>query len=587
MAQGDGRTLTWSSFNKPVLITRNGNQTAFNYGPDRARYKQVATAGNKTTITTYTGSIYEQRQILENSTTTYENIHYIQAGGQVIASFTTFGNGPNLTTFTDEDTEGTLLYLHRDHQGSVDAITDVGGYVVDRLSFDAFGTRRMADWNTVIGQLVLNTNVTRGYTGHEHLDGVDLIHMNGRVYDAKLGRFLSADPFVQQPQNLQSLNRYSYVVNNPLTNVDPSGFILGKLFGGIGKLFKAVTSAISSVLQNPYVRLALGIAAGFGAAALVNSAVNAANAAVIAASAGPVAVAGAGVSAATGAVLAGAAGGFAGGLVASGGDLRSAIIGGITGGAAGFIGSSRAFGAVGRITARRVAAHGIVGGARAEAQGGSFKSGFVSSAFTKSVSNVIERAADANPLAGGVAAAVVGGTASRLTGGKFQNAALTTAFQYLYNQAMTAGERFAENYRRSYGFGAKVRGFFSGVGTIFKGGYRSIRFVGRGTGLLGQEEYDDFTREAEIVDKAAEVLYKSDAVRAEIGVRVISAGQNIHFTDYDIAKVTGRALTGAILSPLGVLATIGDVTNAVEVGVETGNERLLESAVEGFIFGDY
>jgi hypothetical protein len=48
--------------------------------------------------------------------------------------------------------------------------------------------------------------------------------MNGRVQDPVLGRFISADPFVQAPYNGQSLNRYSYVWNNPLSLVDPSGF---------------------------------------------------------------------------------------------------------------------------------------------------------------------------------------------------------------------------------------------------------------------------------------------------------------------------------------------------------------------------
>ena len=53
-------------------------------------------------------------------------------------------------------------------------------------------------------------------------------HMNGRVYDPALGRFLSPDPFVQDPDNSQSFNRYSYTQNNPLSYTDPSGFTCGK-----------------------------------------------------------------------------------------------------------------------------------------------------------------------------------------------------------------------------------------------------------------------------------------------------------------------------------------------------------------------
>ncbi|AOE49634.1 RHS repeat-associated core domain-containing protein [Kangiella sediminilitoris] len=64
----------------------------------------------------------------------------------------------------------------------------------------------------------------RGFTDHEHLDDAELIHMNGRAYDYNLGRFLSVDPFIQAPGNSQSMNPYSYIMNNPLSGTDPSGY---------------------------------------------------------------------------------------------------------------------------------------------------------------------------------------------------------------------------------------------------------------------------------------------------------------------------------------------------------------------------
>ena len=48
--------------------------------------------------------------------------------------------------------------------------------------------------------------------------------MNGRVYDYNVGRFMSVDPFIQAPGNRQSLNPYSYVMNNPLSGTDPTGY---------------------------------------------------------------------------------------------------------------------------------------------------------------------------------------------------------------------------------------------------------------------------------------------------------------------------------------------------------------------------
>ena len=95
--------------------------------------------------------------------------------------------------------------------------------MVRRLSFDAHGKRRLADW-TAGDPAAPDAETPRGFTGHEHLDSIGLIHMNGRVYDPTLGRFLSVDPFVPNPTATQSFNRYSYVINNPLSYTDPTGF---------------------------------------------------------------------------------------------------------------------------------------------------------------------------------------------------------------------------------------------------------------------------------------------------------------------------------------------------------------------------
>ncbi len=74
----------------------------------------------------------------------------------------------------------------------------------------------------------------RGYTGHEHMAGFGLINMNGRLYDPYLQRFLSPDPYVQEPGNAQNYNRYAYCLNNPLVYTDPDGeFIITAFLIGV------------------------------------------------------------------------------------------------------------------------------------------------------------------------------------------------------------------------------------------------------------------------------------------------------------------------------------------------------------------
>ena len=211
-----GRTIEWSSFNKPTLITdvASGNEVGFTYGPDRLRIKQHAVVGASVTDTVYVGGLFEKRSKFGSPA---ELVHYVRAGGATVAIHTTYDGSP---------APGKTRYLHRDHLGSAEAITAEDGSLVDRLSYDPHGKRRLADWQAGTPANP-DAETPRGFTGHEHLDGVELVHMNGRVYDPTLGRFVSADPYVQFPDSTQSFNRYAYVLNNPLSYTDPSGFHLG------------------------------------------------------------------------------------------------------------------------------------------------------------------------------------------------------------------------------------------------------------------------------------------------------------------------------------------------------------------------
>jgi len=115
-----------------------------------------------------------------------------------------------------------LFYLMTDHLGSITMVTRANGTGAETFSYDAWGRRRNPT-DLSYNNVPLPRSTSRGYTGHEHLSGVNLINMNGRVYDPVLGLFLSPDPILQDPNNPLNYYRYTYCINNPLKYTDPSG----------------------------------------------------------------------------------------------------------------------------------------------------------------------------------------------------------------------------------------------------------------------------------------------------------------------------------------------------------------------------
>jgi RHS repeat-associated protein len=209
-----GNSVSWYSYNLPDTINgAAGYSSQFFYTPDRARWKQLASYGGTPETTIYVGGLIEK--VTLGATTSWK--HTIAGPGGPVAVYT-----------RKSDLSNQLHYLTRAHLGSVDSITTGAGVIEVRLSSGAFGQRRAeAGWsgNPTGGDWTQITATTRrGFTFHEHLDNLNLVHLNGRVYDPVVGRFLSADPFVPYPSSTQSFNRYSYVRTNPLTFTDPSGF---------------------------------------------------------------------------------------------------------------------------------------------------------------------------------------------------------------------------------------------------------------------------------------------------------------------------------------------------------------------------
>lgn len=212
--QANERTLTWTAFNKPAIISRNGNTVSFKYDANHNRYLKTSSDGSETF---YFGKSFERVTNAQSGQTQYK--HFIYADGKLIALNTHSRDKDNKL----ENKQ--VRYLHYDALNSVDMITDGYGNVVERRSYDTWGKQRKISWRSSSVTSILQPAITnRGYTGHEEITEIGLIHMNGRVYDQELGRFISSDPLVQAPFLTGSFNRYAYVWNNPLKYIDPTGY---------------------------------------------------------------------------------------------------------------------------------------------------------------------------------------------------------------------------------------------------------------------------------------------------------------------------------------------------------------------------
>lgn len=201
-AAGTERTYTWTWFNMPATVSAGGRTIGFTYDPGHHRIMQTSSRGTTTYLNDpISGASVEM--IASGVTATWNN--YFSAGEVVL---TQVGAG----TATSQ-----ILYFHRDLLGSTAAITDSSGNAV-QYRYDAWGARRYPNGATdATGQITSQTD--KGFTGLEELSDVGLVHMNARLYDPLVGRFVSADPTGLKG----GPNVYRYASNNPMGRTDPTG----------------------------------------------------------------------------------------------------------------------------------------------------------------------------------------------------------------------------------------------------------------------------------------------------------------------------------------------------------------------------
>jgi RHS repeat-associated protein len=444
---GKWRAIAYTSFNLPGNTTATAGidgpsgspRSVWLYDENHQRARETRTNPSGTRNTWYLhpdnrGGLGFEREVAANGA--QSNRHYISAGGSAFAVLVTTGALPTLTAaqtaVSGISTVASvkLEYWHKDHLGSLIATTSHSGAVTARYTYDPFGKRRYNNstydaFGNVVADWTTNTNngTDRGFTGHEHLDDVGLVHMNGRIFDPLIGRFLQADSMVQAPGNLQNYDRYAYCYNNPLTCTDPSGQLSMYLKNPV-RLAKwidpAGNYALTKTAQNKYGymigSIAIGVASlycGPGYAACV-----------------------AGGTAAW-ATFAGASDSqaFKSGVIAGATAYAMSAVGDATS-TQGYAGDTygQSVAATTNVPAN-VAGHALVGCASAAAGGGNCGSGALSGAFGAALSNS-GFYSQGNIVVATMQHALAGGIGSVIGGGKFGSGALTGAFGYLFNALM-------------------------------------------------------------------------------------------------------------------------------------------------------
>ncbi|MCA9398380.1 MAG: hypothetical protein KC618_01440, partial [Candidatus Omnitrophica bacterium] len=189
-------------------------------------------------VTTFIGSLYEE----SNGVAT----EHVFLGGQRIASIR----------------NGEVLYFHTDHLGGTNVISDSDGELKELTEYKPFG---LISRYEKYGSDIETTSFY--FTGQRLDEESGLMYYGARYYDPLLGRFIIPDTLIPRPGNPQEFNRYSYVLNNPVNSIDPTGHWSWKKF--LGSFAGGFVSAALTPFVGPV------IAGGAGGA--VNASISGAN----------------------------------------------------------------------------------------------------------------------------------------------------------------------------------------------------------------------------------------------------------------------------------------------------------------------
>ncbi|WP_232242855.1 RHS repeat-associated core domain-containing protein [Paenibacillus sp. GSMTC-2017] len=208
-------------------LTKSSSTGNVNYGYNGFnQLKTLSKSGTNASYTYYGDGLRATKKVNNDIT------RYVYVNGQVIDELDANGNskarnrGNELLYRKDIATNKGGYYSYNGH-GDVIKITDAAGNTLNSYDYDI--------WGNVISKTETMSNPFK-YSGEIYDDESDLIYLRARFYDPSIGRFITEDTYEGKLNDPLTLNLYTYVANNPLLYVDPSGNTYGKPgVGGTGQ----------------------------------------------------------------------------------------------------------------------------------------------------------------------------------------------------------------------------------------------------------------------------------------------------------------------------------------------------------------
>ncbi len=459
MLTGDGRTFDWTSFNKVKAGTYNGNTVEYKYNAGHNRL--VKKVGNE--VTYYIAPGYERTVKKTSTQKIVTHRHHIIVGNDVVATIekaevTPIKNGEEQTELAEQKPDQ-IGYYHRDLIGSGEIVTASDARLIRRQLYSPYGEsiksllQVQAERNNIdpagiaigpdqklftenstyaediqdafqfqedtnLASLVLTGTTTldkglRGYTSHEMIPELGLIHMNARLYDPVTGRFISADTIIPSIERPLSFNRYSYVEGNPVGARDPNGHEPFTIMAALS-FYVAAHMTDSQLLQ-------------VASTIVLQAAVGGAWQGVF--GAGPI-----------GAGLSGAMTSWSMSVVTTGeltrDSVEAGLFAGLSAGVANHIGhGNRGHAIFGDDSYMTYAAHALSQGVIAMAQGQNVRNAMISSLVGHASGHMTGKMGNVGVVGGAAIAGINAAIVAEATGGDALEAAKVAMIIYLYNDA--------------------------------------------------------------------------------------------------------------------------------------------------------